>query len=117
MKKDREPIWIALSDLYLDTELQDFTLDHIANTIQGSPYTLEEVRKIDRQEVFPLLQQNLHSVAGVWGAFESEWVIKECAQQQKKRKNWWYRRYCDSYYFVYGGMHKQLWKEIEKRMH
>lgn len=117
MSKDREPIWVALSDLYLDTELDDFTLDHIATIIQESPYTLEEVRKIDRYEIFPLLQPNLNNIAGVWGAFESEWVVKECAQRRVKTKNLWYRSYCNFYYFMFGGMHKQLWKDIKKRMH
>jgi len=117
MMKDREPIWIALSDFYVDNELMNTELDHIADTFRESPYSLQEIRAIDRYEVFPLLQQNLLSVAGVWTGFKPEWVVTECAKREKRRKSWSYRMYCYCYYFLFGGMHKELWKEIEKRMH
>lgn len=116
MSKDREPIWIALSDFYVDNELSKTELDYIGDTFRESPYSLQEIRAIDRYEVFPLLQQNRLSVAGVWTGFKPEWVVEECAIREKKRKSWWYRMYCNFYYSLFGGTHKQLWKDIEYRL-
>jgi len=38
----RKPIWIALSEFYLDTELEDSDFERIALIIIDSPYTFKE---------------------------------------------------------------------------
>lgn len=71
----RRPVWVALSELYLDTELPDFTHRHIAQVLLTSGYSWPELRRIDREEVFPVLYPNLLSVAGEWALFEEEWLV------------------------------------------
>jgi hypothetical protein len=81
----RKPVWVALSEFYLDTELQDSALRHIALTFLNSPYTLEEVRSINKYEVFPILQANLLSPAGVWAGFDEDWLVDKITTRLKDR--------------------------------
>jgi hypothetical protein len=90
MKKEinieaRKPIWLALSEFYLDTELQEIDFKYITEKILESPYSLEEVKQINKYEVFPILQLNLLSVAGVWAGFDEEWLIKSIIKSLNKR--------------------------------
>ena len=81
----RKPVWVALSEFYLDTELQDSDLRHIAVTFLDSPYTLDEVKAINKYEVFPILQANLLSVAGVWAGFDEEWLVDKITTRLANR--------------------------------
>jgi hypothetical protein len=38
--QSRAPVWEALSDFWLDTELVDFEFDYIARVISDSPYSI-----------------------------------------------------------------------------
>lgn len=71
----RKPIWIALSDFYLDTELQDSDFQYIARIIIKSPYSLNDVKYINKYELFPVLQTNLMSVASEWMGFNEAWLV------------------------------------------
>jgi hypothetical protein len=83
--KDRKPIWIALSNLYLDTELQDSDYNDMVSKFIESPYSLNEIKKINKHEVFPVLKTNLISVAGVWEGFDEAWLINKIESKLKKR--------------------------------
>ncbi len=83
---ERSQIWIALSDLYLDTELQEYTYHHIAKIIAESSYTFSQVRQIDKAEVFPVLYPNMISAIGVWDGFHNTWLI-ETIQKKIAQKN------------------------------
>jgi hypothetical protein len=72
----RLKVWRALSELFLDTEISDFTYDYIARTVLEAGYTPEEMREILWGEVFPVLEGNLRSVAGVWAGWPDEWLLK-----------------------------------------
>jgi hypothetical protein len=69
----------------LDTELQSYEFRHIARVIKESPYTLEQIKKINSYEVFPVLGLNLISVAGVWSGFDEEWMIEKMIHSLKRR--------------------------------
>lgn len=60
----RLPLWEALSELFLDTELDDTSHGRIAAVIVASGYTPEEIHHILWKEVFPAVGNNLRSVAG-----------------------------------------------------
>ena len=62
----RLPVWIALSDTFLDTELTDDAYRSIARTIEESGFSPEEAFEIYRREVAPAFAVNLLSVAGEW---------------------------------------------------
>ena len=61
----RESVWLALSELWLDTELVEDDLAAIARTLAISGYAAEELEAIYRLEVAPV----------VWG---NAWVQPAC---------------------------------------
>jgi hypothetical protein len=71
---ERLPVWTALSELYLDTELQAADLRGIAGTLRASPYAKPEIERILREEVAPAFSSNLLSVAGEWTPWSKEHV-------------------------------------------
>lgn len=95
----RIPVWIALSDLYLDTEVSTFH-DGIAATLAASPYSLEALRDILMDDVHPALYPNLLSVAGEWAGFDETWLVEriEAVGRQprwRRRITHWFARDID----------------------
>lgn len=77
----RKPVWIALSYFYLDVELQEEDFEKIASVFVESPYTLAQIKQINKYEVFPLLQMNLHSVAGDWLPYDEDLLAEAIAKR------------------------------------
>jgi len=77
----REQLWIALSDLWLDTELSTARVEAIAAVVRASRHSRREVEDVLRRELAPILDANLRSPAGVWSGFDPEWV---CAQARAR---------------------------------
>lgn len=71
----RKPVWIALSDLFLDT---DVTLhyDYIVRTCSDSTYSLDELKLILQNEVTPAVSGNMLNVAGEWAGFNEAWLVR-----------------------------------------
>ncbi len=82
----RIPVWNALSDLYLDT---DVALSHryIVRTLAASPYSLDELHGMLMYDVHPALYPNLMSVAGEWAGFDEAWLL-ERIQTIRRRPRW-----------------------------
>lgn len=75
----RRPVWGALSDVYLDTDVDD-VYPHAARVLADSGYTLDELRDILCHEVHPVLHPNLLAVAGVWaGSTKTGWSNASCS--------------------------------------
>ncbi len=72
--KKRLPVWEALSDLFLDTEVDEIAHKYIARVIIESGFKQEEIHNILWKEVFPAVGDNLRCVAGEWAGFDSEWL-------------------------------------------
>ena len=91
----RKPLWLALSDLFLDTELQDYHYAHIAEAMKTSAYSLEEIEAILMLEVFPVCIVNLHSVAGEWAGFDEVWLSETIlsARRPNRFRRWMNRRH------------------------
>jgi hypothetical protein len=70
----RLPVWEALSDLFLDTELTEVFYRSIARHIMESGYRPEELLEILWDEVFPVVEWNLRHPAGVWSGFRADWL-------------------------------------------
>lgn len=111
--KRRIPIWMALSDFYLDTELQEHNFLYIAKVIRKSGFSISEVKKIDKYEIFPVLQPNLLSVAGEWAGFEEKWLVAKIKTHLKStwfisrlKTQWMYRKF--------RWMHKDYWEKLEQ---
>lgn len=83
----RKLVWQALSEFYLDTELDKYDYAYICKLFTDSGYTLEELKDIDTYEVFPTLKFNLLGIAGEWAGFEEEWLSEKCQQNLRKKSN------------------------------
>jgi hypothetical protein len=70
----RIPVWSALSDLYLDTDVT-LSYDYIVRALAVSPYPLESLHEMLMYDVHPALYPNLLSVAGEWAGFDETWLI------------------------------------------
>lgn len=70
----RVPVWMALSQLYLDCAPDD---EHatMARTLAVSPYSLDQLRSMLFDDVHPALRANPWSVAGVWSGLEEPWLV------------------------------------------
>jgi len=73
----RRPLWLVLSELWLDTELRPEDLERIARVMADSGLSIEELRHIYLVEVAPVGSPNTWTVAGEWAGFDEEWL---CAQ-------------------------------------
>ena len=71
----RLKIWHALSEFFLDTEIDDETFDYIARVVVETGYSPGEMHEILWGEVFPVLEGNLRSIAGVWAGWSDEWLL------------------------------------------
>lgn len=74
----KRPIWVALSDLFLDTEVRAF-LPGIALRAMEHGYSEQELWETLDREVAPVLSPNLLSVAGEWACFDEEWLCQKIA--------------------------------------
>jgi hypothetical protein len=109
----RKPIWNALSEFYLDTELDDDSIAKIAGIILESPYSMEEVKQINKYEVYPILQWNLLSTAGEWDYFDSEWLEGRIAKRLAKN-DWIDKVVVDFSFPFFKWMTKGYWSRVEK---
>jgi hypothetical protein len=71
----RAPLWVALSDLFLDTEIQAVHCEGILKAARSGGFEPDEVIAILNQEVAPVLGFNLLQIAGEWAMFDPDWVV------------------------------------------
>lgn len=83
----RRPVWLAISDLWLDTELQDSDFAHMARVLHESGYDLPRLQGIMEDEVAPVVFRNLLCVAGVWDGFDEDWLF-ERIETRLRRQTW-----------------------------
>jgi hypothetical protein len=72
----RRPLWSALADMFLDTELKDWDFKSIANVVLSSGDEPADLRAILWKEVFPAIESNLRHPAGEWVGFSGEQLEK-----------------------------------------
>ncbi len=82
---ERLPVWQALSQLFLDTELQEGDFARIADVLASSPYSEDKIEEILRFEVTPACHWNLLSVAGEWVGFNDEWLREKISPKMDTR--------------------------------
>jgi len=70
----RRPVWEAMSDLFLDTELTEGCYRWIARRVVESGYSPAEIRAILWDEVYPVAESNLRHPAGAWAGISVEWL-------------------------------------------
>ena len=82
----RKLVWTALSELWLDTEINEPEVRYIADTLARSGYTISKLREIYLYEVAPVVSNNLLTVAGVWEGFDLSWLHAEARKRAERRK-------------------------------
>ncbi|SMH48085.1 DUF7079 family protein [Azospirillum agricola] len=66
----RMPVWLALAELFLDTELDAADHDRIRAVLAASGYAEAVLHDILRREVAPAFGPNLFAVAGIWDGWD-----------------------------------------------
>jgi hypothetical protein len=84
----RKPVWSAIAVLWLDTELQDYHIGYIAEAAIDSGYSIEQLNQIYLYEVAPVVAGNMWVSAGVWDAFDDEWLHARAAKRAGKKNRW-----------------------------
>ena len=67
----RAPVWAALSNLFLDTDIA-LLYQYIAKELAASSYTDEELLRMLRTEAGPTFATNMFSIAGEWVGWTAE---------------------------------------------
>lgn len=86
----RRPVWEALSELFLDTDVsvgRQWRIERLA----ASPYEVDEIEHILVDEVYPVCKYNLLSVAGVWDGFDLPWLEAQILKRLRSRLRPWHR--------------------------
>ena len=108
----RLPVWCALSDLFLDNELQPFELDWIARQLVESGFSTGELRRILIDEVAPAFAPNLMGVAGEWAGWGPDDVREIVLRSMRCRRDpfrWFAKK--TGYRMV-----ASVWSDIERRI-
>ena len=86
--KKRIPVWVAMSELFLDRDLTEAECQQIARTLAGSGYSLSELENILAFEVAAVCGPNLGSPAGEWGGFDETWLVERLTPLCGKQGGW-----------------------------
>jgi hypothetical protein len=78
----RRPVWQALSDLFLDTDVS-VSRDWRVRELSQSRYSVDELEEILVTEVYPACRGNLLSIAGEWAGFDVEWLEGKIRQRER----------------------------------
>jgi hypothetical protein len=81
---ERLPVWSALSDLFLDTQLDESDHRRIAIALRQSSYSALELHHILRDEVTPAFGWNLAAAAGEWAGWTDEAVQEIMTRSLRK---------------------------------
>lgn len=93
----RLPVWTAMSELFLDTQLDEADYERIAAVLRASPYDRGEIETILRTEVSPVFSVNLMQIAGEWepwseadvGTLMLAWLRKRASRGWADRIRTW----------------------------
>jgi hypothetical protein len=110
----RKKVWFAFAEHFLDTETRH-ELPMAALAAVEAGFSVDEARRIWREEVTPVVGANLLSVAGEWAGWDEAWLVERIAsriQAQAKRPRWLAR--------LAGGslpsLNDSSWRAIERLM-
>lgn len=76
----------ALSELFLDIEINDDVLGRLARALAKTGLGEAELERIFIEELEPVLSANMRVAVGVWQGFDLDWLedqIRQRAQRQQ----------------------------------
>ena len=84
----REPVWKALSTLWLGAEPRPRELAWIAGVLHDSAFELDELRAIYLYEVAPAVHGHLPDIAHQRSAFDEPWLYGRARRRAERRSVW-----------------------------
>jgi hypothetical protein len=95
---DKENIWHAMSNLYLDNEIDNIDLLLVAEELANTKLSFREMDEIFYTEVHPVLCWNFTVPAGVWGSFDKKHLVQLIREYKKKINSLnWFDRWREKY--------------------
>lgn len=97
---NRAPVWNAMAAFFLDNELQEIEISHIAEVCSLSPYSQKELERIMFSEVWPAFLPNLLAITGEWSGWPEDFVIERVMKRYRRDRiyfSWRFnplKRYC-----------------------
>lgn len=79
----RRRLWVALSELFLDTEVR-WCFPWVAQQAIELEFPWSEVETILYQEVAPVVSHNLFDLAGDWTGFDPDWLSESIERRLQK---------------------------------
>ncbi len=86
MNESRKQIYIALSELFLDTDTASH-FDHISDVCASSEFSAEALSTMLYNDVAPVCMPNLLMVAGEWSGFDEDQLMEKIIEQQSRKKS------------------------------
>ena len=77
----RQEVCIAMSDLFLDTDVTRFQ-DNILQVCRASGFDLATLDDIFIRDVYPACIANLYDIGGEWSSFEAKALIRGIERRQ-----------------------------------
>ena len=87
----RQLVWDAMHVLWLDTDVDEFYVEHAAQTCAKSDYSLKELEQIYWREVYPAMRPNLWSPTGEWQPFDTDSLSEIILKRHKFGRRVWFK--------------------------
>ena len=89
---NRKIIWHAMSDLFLDTDV-NLSYENIVIKCASSIYFIDELYEILISEVAPACSFNLYDIAGEWAGFDEEWLEQRIVKVMHRKNSFFSKLY------------------------
>ena len=109
--EERLPAWEALSELFLDTELQNDDHERIARALAATKFTEDDLDRILIGEVCPVCKWNMLMIAGEWAGFDPEWLKEKMTPYYGRRP-----RFRFLYVLRHKWMYERHWRKVRERV-
>ncbi|WP_108844190.1 DUF7079 family protein [Kushneria phyllosphaerae] len=84
----RRDLWMALAPLWLDREPGERDYAHMADVIEQYDFTTDELERIYRVEMSPVLVRHQVSLAGEWRSFDEDQLLRQLTFHVWKLTRW-----------------------------
>lgn len=85
----RVRVWELLSELFLDTELEDDAIAGLARELRATGFSVAELERIYEEEVAPVCWRNALALpGGVWTGFDRDWLVSAILERRERRRVW-----------------------------
>lgn len=113
----RFPLWEAISQLFIDTEIGAYEHGRVVEEIMKFDCSFEEAENIFLYEVAPVCSWNMYAAAGVWTAFDEEWLKEKISENIRRQEMFFpYRWYIKSRFgkFLTADLIRDDWEKVRE---